>query len=74
MLNLFHVSSELFVRQTVYVNEFLVSCLTKYFEVFYPNVYNFATHGCSFQSVLYAPRYIVSDVLFDRVNRVTLLK
>ena len=34
MFHLFPVSFELFVRQTVYVYEFLVPCLTKYVEVF----------------------------------------
>ena len=34
MFHLFPVSFELFARQTVYVYEFLVPCLTKYVEAF----------------------------------------
>ena len=52
--------SALFVRQSVYVYEFLIHCLTKYVEVFM-QIYIICHPLLSFQSILYATRYIVLD-------------
>ena len=52
--------SALFVRQSVYIYEFLIHCLTKCVEVFM-QIYIICHPLLSFQSILYATRYIVLD-------------
>ena len=73
MFHLFPVSSELFVRQTVYVYEFLVHCLTKYVEVFM-QIYIILPPIIVLSKILYAMRYIVSDDLFVKVTLLKYLK